>query len=81
MNNSNVSQPINDFRGLIFTYSICDYWFFSYVERKCFTNGWPESREELIQKLFDVFEDINQNHKDIIKKAWGNFEVLLNNGQ
>ena len=52
-----------------------DYWFFNYVERKVFENGRPQTIPKLKEKLKAVFADINENHKDMIKKAYRNFVV------
>ena len=52
-----------------------DYWFFNYVERKVFENERPQTIPKLKEKLEAVFADINQNHKEMIKKAYRNFVV------
>ena len=60
---------------IVFFFSVLDYWFFNYVERKVFENERPQTIPKLKEKLEAVFADINQNHKDMIRKAYRNFVV------
>ena len=62
---------------IVFIFSVLDYWFFNYVERKVFENERPQTIPKLKEKLEAVFADINQNHKDMIRKAYRDFVVRL----
>ena len=51
------------------------YW--ALVNRKVFENGRPKNIPKLKERLIEVFEDINLNHKDLIKKSHANFVVIV----
>ena len=61
-----------------FLCSVCDYWLFSFIQRKVFHRSRPKTIPELKLALIEAVRDINENHRDMICKAMKNFLVIHN---
>ena len=55
----------------------CDYWLFSYIKRLVFYGERPSNIEELIEKLIYVHVHVNEENKDMIRRAFGDFPKRL----
>ena len=62
---------------VILNCSICDYWLFSYLQRKVFHMSRPQTLQDLKTALIAAINEVNENNKDMIWKAMCNFLVCF----